>query len=78
MRVRLTRKLADRVDGIDLRNRHVGQVLDVEPPEATLLVLEQWAIPERRYADRRSQSREELRDRRAAEPPGVVFSRERL
>lgn len=77
MRVRLTRKLADQVDGVDLRNRYVGQVLDVEPPEATLLVLEQWAIPERRNAERRSESRVEFRDRRAAEPTGVVFRPER-
>src|SRR5688500_40334 len=29
MRVRLTRKLADRLDGIDVKNHHVGDVLDL-------------------------------------------------
>ena len=48
MRVRLTRKLADRLDGIDVKNHHVGDVLDLPGTEARVLVAEKWAIPERR------------------------------
>jgi hypothetical protein len=48
MKVRLTRKLAERLDGIDVSSRQVGDVLDLTPREAGLLVAEQWAVPERR------------------------------
>jgi hypothetical protein len=53
MKVRLTRKLADVVDGIDVSAYRVGDVLDLPIPEATLLVAEQWAIAERRTSDGR-------------------------
>jgi hypothetical protein len=42
-RVRLTRKLAERIDGVDLSERRVGEVIDVSPGEARLLLAEQWA-----------------------------------
>ena len=48
MRVWLTRKLAQRVDGIDLSDREVGDVLDLSPREAALLVAEEYARPDRR------------------------------
>jgi hypothetical protein len=48
MKVRLTRKLADRIDGIDLQGREPGDVLELPTPEARLLLAEAWAIPERR------------------------------
>jgi hypothetical protein len=48
MKVRLVKKLADRVDGVDLRGHHVGEVVDLPPTDASLLVAEQWAMPERR------------------------------
>jgi hypothetical protein len=41
MRVRLTRKLSDRIDGV----RRVGQVLDLPLAQAHLLLAEQWAVP---------------------------------
>ena len=41
--VRLTRKLADRIDGIDLTQRQVGDVLLVPSSHARLLVAEGWA-----------------------------------
>ena len=47
MRVRLTRKLAKHIDGVDLTAHEVGDVLDLPAREAHLLVAEQWAIPER-------------------------------
>jgi hypothetical protein len=48
MKVRLTRKLAERLDGIDVSSRQVGDVLDLTAREAGLLVAERWAVPERR------------------------------
>ena len=48
MKVVLTRKLADSMDGINVADYHVGDVLDLSVGEAQLLVAEQWATPERR------------------------------
>jgi hypothetical protein len=48
MKVRLLKKLADEVDGVDLRGHTVGETFDLPPREATLLLAEQWAMPERR------------------------------
>ena len=45
MRVRLVKKLAEMIDGIDLKYRQVGDLLDVSPHEARLLFAEQWAVP---------------------------------
>ena len=44
MRVRLVKKFAEMIDGIDLRGRQVGELLDVSPGEARLLLAEQWAV----------------------------------
>jgi hypothetical protein len=52
MRVLLTRKLADVIDGIDLSSRKIGDVFDLSGTEGRLLVAERWAIQERRSADR--------------------------
>jgi hypothetical protein len=48
MKVRLTRKHAERIDDVDLEGRGVGDVLDLGSREANLLIAERWAIPERR------------------------------
>jgi len=49
MKVRLTRKLADFIDGVDLRSHQVGDVVDLPPPNAHLLIAEGWAAePEKR------------------------------
>lgn len=48
MKVVLTRKLAESMDGIDVARHQVGDVLDLTPAEARLLVAEEWAIPDRR------------------------------
>ena len=45
MTVRLIRKLADRIDGIDLSDRQVGDVLYLRGNDARLLVAEGWAEP---------------------------------
>ena len=49
MKVRLTRKLAEAIDGIDLSHEDVGDVLDLPDRKAQLLVAEGWAIAERRF-----------------------------
>jgi hypothetical protein len=48
MQVVLTRKLAETMDGIDVAGRQVGDVLDLTPAEAELLIAEEWAIADRR------------------------------
>ena len=48
MKVRLTKKLAECIDGVALSGHEVGDLLDLQAEEARLLVAEQWAIPERR------------------------------
>jgi hypothetical protein len=49
MKVRLTKKLAGQIDGIDLSGRHVGETIDLPSREARMLLAEQWAAPERRH-----------------------------
>ena len=46
VKVRLTRTLADAIDGIDLGQCHVGDIVDLPPREACLLLAEAWAVPE--------------------------------
>jgi len=48
MKVWLTRKYAERIDGVDLSGRHVGDRIDLPQIEAELLVAEQWALLDRR------------------------------
>jgi hypothetical protein len=55
MRVRLVRKLAQKIDGIDLQGREVGDTLDLPSLEAGILIAEEWAAPERRAIDRTPQ-----------------------
>jgi len=50
MKVLLTRKYADRIDDVDLSGQRVGDVLDLPNLQARLLLLEEWAILERREA----------------------------
>lgn len=42
MRVWLTRKYAERIDGVDLSGRQIGDVIDLPQVEAQLLVAEEW------------------------------------
>lgn len=44
MRVRLTRKLAECIDGVDLSRSRTGDILELSPREARLLLSEQWAV----------------------------------
>jgi hypothetical protein len=43
MLVKLTRKLAERIDDVDVSNHQVGDVIDLSPSEAHLLLAEGWA-----------------------------------
>jgi hypothetical protein len=43
MRIRLIRKFALRVNGIDLSNLKVGDVIDLPDHPAKILLAEQWA-----------------------------------
>jgi len=51
MRVRIVRKLADRVDGIDLTNYDVGEVIELPEMDGRIMVAEQWGEFARREAD---------------------------
>jgi hypothetical protein len=52
MKVRLTRKLANQLDGVDVSTRNEGEVFNLPRAEAELLIAEHWATPVQR-ADRR-------------------------
>jgi hypothetical protein len=45
MLVRLTRKYAECLDGVDLSTHHVGQILELPERDAALLIAEGWARP---------------------------------
>jgi hypothetical protein len=60
VRVWLTRKLADCVDGVDLSGQEVGDVLELSSRDASLLLAEGHAEPDRRKIVRPS-PRESLR-----------------
>jgi hypothetical protein len=65
MKVRLTKKLAERIDGINLGTSRVGDVLELSEPEARLLIAEDWATAR----ERREQSRSVEHDRRTTWSP---------
>jgi hypothetical protein len=67
MLIRLTRKLADCLDGIDVSGRHVGDVFDLPTPEAKLLIAERWA---ERWVERHSSL--DPRDEALTVPVGAV------
>lgn len=56
MKVLLTKKLAECIDGVDLNDRRVGDVLDLPASEARLLLAEQWAVPHRAARKRESRA----------------------
>jgi len=43
LRVRLIRKLAERVNGVDLSKVHVGDSFDLPSKDARILIAEGWA-----------------------------------
>ena len=46
MRVRLTKKLADCLNGFDLAHARVGSVLAVSDRDGNMLIAEGWAVPD--------------------------------
>jgi hypothetical protein len=45
MRVKLVRKLANVINGIDLASVRVGDTVELNPRQAVLLIREGWAEP---------------------------------
>jgi hypothetical protein len=64
MKVWLTRKHAERIDGVNLRGYDVGDTLELSPVEARLLIAEEWAKPERRKRTLRTRQRRRASDSR--------------
>jgi hypothetical protein len=48
MKVRLIRKLAQLMNGVDVSNHEVGDIIDLPPRKGRMLVAEGWAIADRR------------------------------
>lgn len=67
MKIRLTRKLSNLLDGIDLSRYQQGDTLDLSAREADMLVAEGWAEP----------AEDPARDR-AADWPARARGRRRL
>lgn len=42
-RIRLTRKLANSVNGVDLSTRRVGDIFDLRSEDASIVISEGWA-----------------------------------
>ena len=45
MKVRLTQKLSELINGVDLSKAHTGDTLDLTEKEARTLIAEGWASP---------------------------------
>jgi RNA-binding protein YlmH len=43
VRIRLTRKLAGRLNGIDVSNQQVGDIIELPDKAAAILIAEGWA-----------------------------------
>ena len=54
MRIKLTRKLSNALNDVDLRPFMVGDVIDLEWTSAEMLVAEGWAEPVREPGNRRA------------------------
>jgi len=52
LKLRLTRKLAECIDGIDLSEVRPGDIIDVPAREAALLLAERWAVRARTIGPR--------------------------
>ena len=56
MKVRLTRKLAESIDGVDLSHKRVGRIINVGRHDAQLLIAEGWGAPADTVGERTSDS----------------------
>ena len=73
MKIQLTRKLADSIDGVDLSRGEVGEVINVKRHDAQLLIAEGWGVPADSVGDRRGYRR----DRADGRPPRAKKPRPR-
>ena len=65
--MRLTRKYANVIDGVDLSKAHVGDRLDLSPHDAEVLIAEGWAerdTQRRRIGDVRAVAEDKTRRRK--------------
>jgi hypothetical protein len=69
MKVRLTRKLSQLIDGVDLSKAHEGDTLDLSPRDALMLVAEGWALPVYEGGYGRERDRAHDRPRRPRKKP---------
>jgi hypothetical protein len=67
IKVRLTRKFAQIINGIDLSRARAGEEIDLSPREAELLVAEGWAS----LIDRADDKPSKRRARKARRGPAV-------
>src|SRR5437899_3246801 len=65
VRVRLVRKLAAMVDGVDLSGHSVGDTFGLKADDARLLIAEAWAVP----AEPRGRRRERRKGECLSEMP---------
>jgi hypothetical protein len=59
MKVRLTRKLAESIDGVDLSRKRVGRIINVGRHDAQLLIAEGWGAPADPVGERAADARGE-------------------
>ena len=45
MKIRLTKRFAQMINGVDLTRVRAGDVLDLSPRDAGILLAEGWALP---------------------------------
>ena len=69
MKVRLTRKLAQLVDGIDLSSAREGDTLELSVDQAKMIVAEGWAVPVSDWGGAERDRASERTDRKRR-PPG--------
>jgi len=72
VKVRLTKKLAQAIDGVDLSGRRVGDSFDLPAEKATLLLAEEWAAPERREHGEKIVNGRRVDDPRLLKPRDVI------
>lgn len=74
MWVRLTRRLATCIDGVDLSTHQIGDVFEVSRHDGELLIAEAWAVNLRRRPAEPRVKRLKARDRRVASLIGQLRS----
>jgi hypothetical protein len=76
MRVRLIKKLAEWIDGVDLRAHAPGEVFQLCRSEARLLLAEGWAVAEHRVSANEHRRRHSMSG--ATQPTALAADRSKL